>query len=156
MELGKWSMSVGAVFVILFLAGMIISLLSSQLQCSKISGSTSATEGAKWGTYGTLVYALASYFDRVRNPFSTTLFGFGLPLETSEVIGVGYLVMLISWVATVWTVHNTEQAVCNPDVNEMTAFKTKLMAELQTKQEQAEANATSGPNPQVTVTSPPS
>lgn len=154
MELGKWGMSLMAVFIVLFLSGMVISVLSSQLQCSKISGSTSALEGAKWGSYGTLVYALASYFDKVRNPFSSTLAGFGLPVETADVVGVGYLVMLMGWVATVWNIHNTEQSVCNPDVNEMAEFQKKMLAELQTKQEAEEANANANPNPSVVVKAP--
>lgn len=154
MEIKAWSLSVVAVFVVLFLAGMIISLLSSQLQCSKVGWSTSAVEGAKWSSYSTLVYAVASYFDRVRNPFSSTLVGFGLSADVADVVGVGYLVMLMSWVATVWNIHNTEEAVCNPDVNEMTAFKKKMLAELQAKQEAEDANETAGPNKPVVVTSP--
>lgn len=154
MELGRWGLSLVAVFIVLFLAGLIVSVLSSQLQCSKIGMGTSALEGAKWGSYGTIVYAVASYFDRVRNPFSSTLIGFGLPAETADVIGVGYLVMLMSWVATVWNIHNTEKSVCNPDVNEMAEFQKKMLAELQTKQEADEANASANPNPSVVVKAP--
>jgi len=49
-------------------------------------------------------------------------------------------VMLASWISTVWNIHNTEEAVCTADVNEMTEFKTKLMKELAEKQEEEEKN----------------
>ena len=39
-----------------------------------------------------------------------------------------------------WIIHATEKAVCVSDVQEMTAFKKKLMAELQQKQEEEEKN----------------
>jgi hypothetical protein len=59
----------------------------------------------------------------------------GFSQETAEVLGVAYLMMLVSWVATVWNINQTEKAVCNPDAQEMTAFKQKLIAELKQKQE---------------------
>ena len=48
--------------------------------------------------------------------------------------------MLATWVTTVWNIHSTEKNVCTADVNEMTAFKTKLMKELSEKQEAEEKN----------------
>jgi hypothetical protein len=55
-------------------------------------------------------------------------------------MGLAYIVMLSAWITTVWNIHNTEEAVCTTDVNEMTEFKTKLMKELAQKQEDEEKN----------------
>jgi len=59
----------------------------------------------------------------------------GFSQENAEVFGVGYLMMLVSWVATVWNVQQTEKNVCNPSAQEMTEFKQKLVAELKQQQE---------------------
>lgn len=143
MDVKQWGFSLLAVYAILYIGGLVISILSSQLQCSKISWTTSASQGAIWAAYPTAVYGLATYFSAIRNPFSNTLIGFGIPDETSQVMGVGYLLILISWIATVWNIHNTEKSACNPDLKEMTDFKKKLITELQQKEEEKEKNATS-------------
>lgn len=142
MDYKQWGFSILAVYAAMYVVGLAISLLSSQLQCSKISWTTSAQQGAIWAAYPSVVYMLATYFELVRRPFSNTLMSFGLPEDKAEVIGVGYLVMLIGWIATVWNIHNTEKVACNPDVKEMTEFKKKLVTELQQKEEEKEKNAT--------------
>jgi hypothetical protein len=55
-------------------------------------------------------------------------------------VGIGYLMMLSTWVTTVWVVHNTERNVCVPSTSEMTAFKTQLLKELAAKQAAEEKN----------------
>jgi hypothetical protein len=57
-------------------------------------------------------------------------------------MAVGYLMMLSTWVTTVWVVHNTERNVCVPSTAEMTAFKTQLLKELAAKQAAEEKNKT--------------
>jgi len=128
------------VFGFMLVSGTIISLLSSQLQCSKIGFLQSLRQGSIFATLPTVAYALVRYFEILRKPFSNTLVYFGLSEESADVMGVGYVVMLASWISTVWNIHNTEEAVCTADVNEMTEFKTKLMKELAEKQEEEEKN----------------
>ena len=132
--------SAGVVFGVTTIAGVIISILSSQLQCSKIGFGQSLKQGAFSAVLPSIVYFLAVYFPKIRSPFSHTLSYFGLNPEISQVVGVGYLVMLTSWITTFWNIHNTEKAVCVPDVNEMTEFKKKLLAELEAKQITEEKN----------------
>lgn len=132
--------SAGVVFGVVTVSGIIISILSSQLQCSKISVVTSLKQGAFSAILPSIVYFLAVYFPMIRNPFSHTLSYFGINELTSQIVGVGYLVMLTSWITTVWNIHNTEKAVCVPDLNEMTEFKKKLLAELEAKQIAEEKN----------------
>lgn len=137
-QLGKAS---GIVFGIMFVAGTIISLLSTQLQCSKIGFGTSALRGLYSAFPPTIVYALASYFNVVRHPFSSTFENFGVDSVTSSTLGLGYLVMLTSWVTVVTNVNQSEKLVCKPDLKEMTDFKQKLMTELYQKEKAKEANA---------------
>lgn len=141
MDYGKLAAASGVVFGIMFISGFIISLLSTQLQCSKIGAGTSALRGLYSAILPTIVYALALFFNAVRHPFSSTFENFGVNAETSEILGVGYLVMLSSWVSIVSNINQSEKAVCKPDLKEMTDFKKKLMAELYQKEKDKEANA---------------
>jgi hypothetical protein len=128
------------VFGVLFASGLSISLLSSQLQCSKIGLVTSVTQGAIAAAFPSIIFALSAAYSLVRDPFSVTLQSFGIPKDRAEIVGVGYLVMLASWITTMWNIHNTEKAVCQPSTGEMTDFKKKMLAELQEKERQKEEN----------------
>lgn len=141
MDYKLWAYSMLAVYGVLLIAGIIVSILSSQLQCSKINWTVSLQQGAIWASLPTIFYGITTYFEVVRNWFSNPLQSFGVPQDKAPTIGVGYVVMLITWIMTVWNIHNTEKVACNPDLKEMTEFKKKLMAELQAKQETEEKNA---------------
>ena len=128
--------SVAVVFGVLIVCGIIISVLSGVLQCGK----TGFFESMKQGTFSALlptaVYGLAVYFEKVRSPFSNTLNTFGIPEETANIVGVGYLVMLSLWITTVWNIHYTEKKVCVSSADEMTKFKKDMLAKLQQKEEE--------------------
>jgi hypothetical protein len=87
------------------------------------------------------VYAIARYSDKVRHPFSSVFERFGVQPETAEFLGVGYLVMLTSWVTVVSNINKSEKAVCKPDLREMTDFKRKMMAELAQKEKEKQINS---------------
>jgi uncharacterized membrane protein len=131
-----------AVFAVLLLSGVVISLLSTQLQCSKIGTATAFKQGAISAVAPSLVYTLAAAFFMVRHPFAGTFQSFGVPEDMARILGVGYITMLTSWVTTVWNVHNSEKTVCQSDLKEMTDFKKKLMAELAQKEKAKEEHAT--------------
>jgi hypothetical protein len=132
---------VALVYGILFATGIVISLLSTQLQCSKVSVLTALKEGAVFGAIPTILYGLASFFEPVRKPFIDTFMSFGLDSASASMIGMGYLLMLGAWPAGVWNVHNSEIATCVASTSEMTEFKDKLMKELAEKQAAEEKNA---------------
>jgi hypothetical protein len=129
----KYFASIGIIFVVLSLAGFVISLISSQLQCSKIDLMVSLKQGFISSAFPVFVYAIAVYFPIIRNPFVTTLESFGIKPDSSSMYGVAYLVMLAFWITTVSNVHNTETASCKPSEDEMTEFKKKLLADLSKK-----------------------
>lgn len=141
MDYKQLALASGAVFGVMFVAGMIISLLSTQLQCSKIGATTSALQGLYSAFLPTIVYALATRFTMIRHPFSSTFERFGVSPDKSEFLGIGYLVMITSWVSVVWNINKSEKAVCKPDLREMTEFKQQLMIELQKKELEKEKNA---------------
>jgi hypothetical protein len=130
-----------AVFLVLGTAGFVISLISSQLQCSKRNLPEHAKQGFISATAPALAYAVAAAFEFIRSPYSNSLESFGIPKDKAMTTGVGYIVMIIFWITTVWNIHLTEATVCNPDLKEMSEFKKKLLAELQQKEAEKEKNA---------------
>ena len=134
MDYSKYFMSICAVSVILFFSGFIISIISSQIQCSKIDAVVSLKQGFNAIGVPIFVYAIATYFPRVRSDFASTLESFGVSKDASHMYGVGYITMLAFWISTIYNINNTEQAACVPSVDEMSAFKKKLMDELAKKQ----------------------
>jgi Na+(H+)/acetate symporter ActP len=129
------------VFGVLLVSGLVISLMSTQLQCSKINSSTALKQGAISAMAPTLVYLLGVIFFAVRHPFVGTFESFGIPEETARILGVGYITMLTAWVTTVWNIHNSEKEVCQTTLKEMTDFKKKMMSELAQKEKEKEDNA---------------
>lgn len=152
MQIGELLISLGGVYVVLFFAGMVISLAASGIECQKTNINEHTKQAAIWSAYPTGAYGLAVYFPVVRRFAVNTLKSlFGFSQETAEVFGVGYLMMLVSWVATVWNIHQTEKGVCNPDAKEMTEFKQKLIAELKEKQEAQEKDNEDAQNAKAAV-----
>lgn len=141
MDYKQLAVGSAAVLVVMFLSGMVISMLSTQLQCSKIGAGSSALQGLYSAILPTIVYAVASYSDMVHHPFSSVFESFGVQSETAQVLGVGYLVMLTSWVTVVSNINKSEKAVCKPDLKEMTEFKRKMMAELAQKEKVKQINS---------------
>ena len=130
----------GIVYGGLFIFGFLLSMISSYLNCSKISPSISMQEGLVWSMLPTLLYWIANYTDYVRNIFKSVLSStFGLT-ENADVIAVGYLMMLGSWIMTTRMIHLTETEVCKPDVDELNKFKEDLEKELKKKEGEKEEN----------------
>jgi hypothetical protein len=133
--------STAAVGAILFILGFLISLLISFVSCSKVSPAISAKYGAIWMLLPTGLYALGNYSDTVRHVFSNVLqSSFGLSEDKAQIVGIGYLMMLGSWVMTTYIIHGTESDVCKPSVDEMKEFQDKLMKELKEKEAEKEEN----------------
>lgn len=152
MDFGNLAIAVSAVYTSMFFVGMIISLASSGIQCGKTNFGEHAKQGAIWATYPTAVYGTTVYFPILRRfAVSTIKSLFGLSDEYVEIVAVGYLMMLMSWVATVWNIHSTEKATCNPSNDEMTEFKQNLVKKLKEKQEAVEKDNEAKQNPKTTT-----
>lgn len=145
MDYKKLGFSSLAVMGVLFITGTIISLLSTQLQCSKFGFGTALKQGFISSVGPTIIYTLASALLVVRSPFAGTFSMFGVPDDLSPILGVGYLTMLMSWVTIMWNIHNSEKVVCQADLKEMTDFKKKLLGELHEKEKEKAKNAEKKP-----------
>jgi len=131
---------IGSVYGVMFITGTVVSLISTQLQCSKVNFSVSFIQGLQFAAIATIPYAL-TYFDVVRNNFVsafTNVFG--------PAIGLGVVIMLIAWPAGALNVVHSEAQTCVTSTSEMTEFKNKLMKELADKQAAEDANANAKPS----------
>jgi hypothetical protein len=119
-------------------------MASTYAQCSKTNIATSFKNGAIAASAPAIAYFLASYFEFFRRPFVDFFIGFGVQDPMATTIGLGYIVLLFLWPMTVWAVHNSNVTICVPDVDEMTKFKTDMLAKLNEKKKAQAANT----NPQ--------
>lgn len=150
MEWGNWLKSLAAVYAFLAVSGMIITLIGSQVYCSKISFTASLKQGFLWSFFPVVIYGLATYFTKVRTPFSNVFKRWilradeqdvakvKLMTERSEVYGVGYLVMLSMWIIMIIMIGRANKEACEFDLEEASKFKKDLLAQLQKKQEEEE------------------
>ena len=128
------------VYGLLLLVGTALSVLISMLKCSKVDFSTSFTEGASWSTLPTALFLLAKWSPYVLHIFSEPIRSFSPTMspESSEMIGIGYLMMLGSWIMTTRMIHTTEVSVCKPSKDELAKFRDDLEKELKEKEDQKE------------------
>lgn len=110
-------------------------------ECSKTDLTASIKNGAIAAAPPAIIFFIASFFEVVRSPFVNFFLGWGVEPNMAVNLGLGYMVLLLLWPMTVWAVHKTSKEACVASADEMTAFKTQLLAKLQKKQ-QAEAAKT--------------
>jgi hypothetical protein len=116
-------------------AGTLISMFSTQLQCSKTNFLESLKQGSIFAVAPAIVYITATSFILIRNPFAKTLESFGVPPTLTQMLAVGYLTMIMAWISSVTLNSRSEKAVCVTNVREMTEFKQNLLAKLQEKED---------------------
>ena len=123
------------VYGVMAVSGTLISMFSTQLQCSKLNFLESLKHGSIFAVGPTVVYGLAVFFALVRNPFASTLESFGIPHDLAPMLAVAYLTMIMAWISSVILISSSEKAVCVANVREMTEFKQNLLAKLQEKED---------------------
>jgi hypothetical protein len=92
------------------------------------------------------MYFLAAFFEVIRTPFVNLFLGFGVQDPMATNLGLGYIVMLLLWPMTVWAVHNSTTSTCVASADEMSKFKTELLAKLKEKQVTQAAATTTKPS----------
>jgi predicted PurR-regulated permease PerM len=143
-------LSLVVVYGVMAVSGTLISLFSTQLQCSKINFLESLKQGCVFAFAPSVVYGLASSFIIIRNPFANTLESFGIPTPLTQMLAVGYLTMIMGWMSSVSLNNSSGKAVCVSNVREMNDFKQNLLAKLQEKELVKEKNQEYTP-PQDTI-----
>jgi hypothetical protein len=139
--------STGIVFGVLTLGIFVIMLITTYAECQKTNVSKAFSDGLITAIFPSVAYALGSYFTFVRAPFVRFFQGFGIEDATANRLGLGYIVMLCLLPVTVWAANDSTKAACVPTIDEMSKFKTDLLAKLhQKQQDQAAAAAAKNTN----------
>jgi hypothetical protein len=131
LSFGKSAAAVGG---IMLSAGVVITYFSSGFLCNKWTNfEWPFISGLILSAISILVYAISRYFEFVRNPV-IEYFKSYLP-DIANVFGLWWIVFFLGIMpASVYIIMFAEKKVCNPDLNEMTEFKKKLIAELHSKE----------------------
>lgn len=129
------AVSAGMVFGGLTVGTALITLVATYADCSKVNYENAFKNGAITGAISGIVYFLGAYFDIIRGPFVVFFQGFGLEEDMAIRIALGYMIMLVVWPLTVWSIHNSTTVACVPTVDEMSKFKTDLLEKLKAKQQ---------------------
>lgn len=119
----------------------LVLMVSTYVECSKYSLSSAFKNGAIAGLPCSLAYFFSALFQFFRAPFEDLFISFGVEESTATNLALGYIIMLFLWPMTVWAAHDTTKAACVPTVDEMSKFKTDLLAKLKSKQQAEAANA---------------
>jgi len=130
------------VYGVLLLIGFALSMMISTLKCNKTSMSDAIVEGSVWSILPTVLFMVTRWSPYILNVFTQPIQGFSptLSLDSAQMIGTGYLMMLGSWVMTTRMIHTTEIAVCKPDAAELAKFRDDLEKELKEKEDEKTAN----------------
>lgn len=127
-------------YAILAVLTAIIMVVSTFTTCSKVHISSSIQLGLMITVVPALLYGLSTKYTFARKPFSSVFQKFGISEERSMQFAGTYILILILLPMIVYGVHSAEESACVATPDEMTAFKTKMLKELQEKQEAEEKN----------------
>jgi len=130
----------GIMYLILALALLIVSTVSTTITCSKQNFWASFLLGIEWAMIPAIITVISLKYTFIREPFSNVLESFGLTPDRASVFGSAYLILLVLLPVTVYVVHSAENSACVASTNEMSSFKEKMLKELQEKQEAEEKN----------------
>jgi hypothetical protein len=116
-------------------SGACIIMAATYTKCSKYNVSDAFKNGAIISAFPSIAFAVASFFEFVRNPFVHFFEEFGIEHDVAVKLGLGYFMMLFIWPATIWGIIKGETAACVTTADEITDFKTKLLSQLHDKQQ---------------------
>jgi hypothetical protein len=136
-----------SIFVMLWVAGIILSVLISSFTCGKQSFADSTPEGFAWSLPIFIVYFLLNAkFGESGYPSSLILPIFSVPMQSisiqSDFLGQIYAMLLITCIVTTRMFHTTNVIVCIPSKDELKQFEKTLAEDLK-KKEQSKENTPS-------------
>ena len=116
-------------------------LVTTYTTCGKTHFASSAQLGLIISLLPSILYAISSKYTVIRQPFANVFQMLGISPERSLTFAGAYIILLCLLPLVVYGVHSAEESACVASADEMTAFKTKMLKELQEKQEAEEKNA---------------
>ena len=119
----------------------VIIIVSTFAACAKTHIGASVLLGLSISVVPAVLYGLSSKITSIRKPFAEVFTMMGITPERSMLFAGMYILLLCLLPLVVYAVHSAEESACVASPDEMTAFKTKMLKELQEKQEVEEKNA---------------
>jgi hypothetical protein len=113
-----------------FGAGFGLMIYSTQGACKKQDLVAAAIDSAIMSAIMVATYLLLPYFGILVEPVRRLLIGFHLAENTADWISQAYILMLMSWIVTMWAGLRIQQRVCKPSKKERDKFKADLLAKL--------------------------
>lgn len=133
METG-WIKTVAIAFAVLFVGGLLLCLGSTFFVCEKIDIMESLKEAAIFAVFPSLVPALTYFVPAIRLPFENVMRDtFGVSPEKAPLLGLSYIMMLVSWVTGAIAIGSIQKSVCIPTVDEVAAFKAHFQSKVAKK-----------------------
>jgi len=107
--------------------------------------SVSVKDGAIAAAVPAIAYFLASYFEFIRTPFVDFYTSFGVLEPWTTRVALGHMILIFLWPMTVWALHDATSKTCVASVDEMSKFKTELLAKLNEKKNKDARTTTTPP-----------
>jgi uncharacterized membrane protein len=123
---------------VLMAATMLITTLTT---CRKTHFASSIQLGLIIALAPALLYSISMKYTFIRKPFANVFEMMGISPQQSSIFAGTYIILLILLPLVVYGIHSAEESACVASADEMAAFKTKMMKELQEKHEAEEKNA---------------
>jgi len=123
----------------------VILMGSTYATCEKMDMSVSVKDGAIAAAVPAIAYFLASYFEFIRTPFVDFYTSFGVLEPWTTRVALGHMILIFLWPMTVWALHDATSKTCVASVDEMSKFKTELLAKLNEKKNKDARTTTTPP-----------
>lgn len=138
----KWLLEIGVSFLVLFVGGMAMCFAITFYMCQKVGVVESVRESALFAMFPALVPGIVHFVPIILLPFENVLRdSFGVAPEKAGYLGMGYIMMLLSWITGARLVGTIQKAVCVPTVDEVTEFKKHFQKKAAATEAQEEARS---------------
>jgi len=100
----------------------------------------SLKQSAIFAVFPSLVPALTHFVPAVQRPFENVMVTtFGVSPDKAPLLGLSYIMMLVSWVTGAIAIGSIQKSVCIPTVDEVAAFKAHFQSKVVKKDAAEEA-----------------
>jgi len=146
--------AIGILFGILLIAGFILAIIISTIQCGKQDYWVSFKEGFWWSLWPTLTYLLLQYSMFMKSIFTEgtkSLFSWTGMVTSDEgynTLGLCYALILVGLVVSTRMIHILDTAICKPDIQELSNWSYDFIQKQKAKLEEQNNNQdVNGGNP---------
>jgi hypothetical protein len=139
-KIGMIAVSGAGTYVLFLGLGVLYAVAFSSAECGKQDWNVSLKESAWWGLYPLIAWVLIS-IPYIRIQFDKFFMIFGIGREAAVWVSFGYALMLGALAGIIGLRSGSIAATCVPSVDEVEAFRKKMLEQQRAKNEKAKATA---------------